>query len=154
MLLLEESKTQSARHAEATVVGCAAAKTDDDFSRTAPGRIQNHFANTKCVRANRISFVFGEPSHPGGFAHFHSGYFFIADPGVTRVDLTAERVMYFALYPGTAARIANNFRGSLAAIRHRRNFDFRIRQDIAQSCRDVFRNLPRTKRAFEFVRGD
>src|SRR5260370_9327697 len=99
MLVLEESKTQCARHPEAAVVGCATTKTDDDFSRTRPRCIQNHFADTKCVRATRISFVFGEPSHPGAFAPFHHGYLFVSDPGVTRVDLTAQRLICFALHP-------------------------------------------------------
>ena len=62
--------------------------------------------------------------------------------------------MRFAFEPGTAARITNRFSRPLAAVCHRYDFDLRIGKNIAQSFRDVFSNLPRVERAFEFIRGN
>src|SRR5207245_79801 len=73
---------------------------------------------------------------------------------VTRVDLSAERVVCFALQPGTPARLANRFCCSLTPIGHRDGLDFRIRQRVAQPFCNVFGNFPRVERSFEFVWGN
>ena len=153
-VLVIEPKAQRARHAGAAVVCGAAAEADDDFLRAALHRIRNHLADAERGGANRISFVFREATHAGGLAHFHHRKFFMFDPAVTRIDLAAQRVVRLAFQPETATRIANRIRSSLAAVCHRHNVDLRIRQRIADSLGDVFRDFARIERAFKFVRGD
>ncbi len=117
-------------------------------------RVQNHFADAECGRQERIAFTFGKSSHSCGFAHFHYGKLSVGDPGVTRVDLTPERIVRLAFHPRTAKRIANNLRSSLAAISHRHDVDLCITQNAAQSERDVLCNFASAKRAFEFIGRD
>jgi hypothetical protein len=62
--------------------------------------------------------------------------------------------MRAARHPLAPARIANHFRRPFAAICHGRDLDLRIRDYIANSERDVFRNLQGAERAFEFIRRD
>ena len=62
--------------------------------------------------------------------------------------------MRAARHPFPSARVANHFRRPFPAIRYRRDLDLCIRNYITNSERDIFRNLPRIKRAFEFIRRD
>ena len=62
--------------------------------------------------------------------------------------------MRAAHHPLATAGVANHFRSPFAAIRHRSDLDLRIRNYIANSERDIFRNLPGAERAFEFIRRD
>src|SRR5205807_1896641 len=110
-----EPKPQSARHAKTAIVRRAAPQPDDDFVRTAFGRIQNHFAHTERSRTNWIAFSFGKPPHASGFAHLHYCEFFLIDPSVVRLDFAAERIVRIAFQRGTAARITNRSRGPPSA---------------------------------------
>src|SRR5215472_10773634 len=104
MLVLElEPKSQRARHTETAIVCRAATQTHNDFVRTAFGRIQNHLAHTERSRTNGITFTFRKPAHTSGFAHLHYRKFFLVDPSVARVDLSAERIVRLAFEPGTPA---------------------------------------------------
>jgi hypothetical protein len=96
LALAEKSKPKGARHSKPAVVCRAAAEADNDFARAVLRRIQNHLANAECVRAERIAFTFGKPSHTGGFAHFHYGNVSVFDPSVTRVDLASEQIVRVA----------------------------------------------------------
>src|SRR5437016_8862388 len=144
LLTLEvEPKPQSARHAKTAIVRRAAPQPDDDFVRTAFGRIQNHFAHTERSRTNWIAFIFGKSPDASGLAHLHYREFFLVEPSIARVDLATERIVRLAFEPGTAARITNRFCGPLPAVGHRHDFDLCVRQHIQQAFRDVFRYLPR-----------
>src|SRR5437660_11299068 len=124
LLTLEvEPKPQSARHAKTAIVRRAAPQPDDDFVRTAFGRIQNHFAHTERSRTNWIAFTFGKSPHASGFAHLHYRKFFLFDPSVPRVDLATERIMRLAFEPRPAARTTNRFRVPLPAVGHYPPFD-------------------------------
>src|SRR5262249_53386127 len=152
VLLLEvEPKSQGARHAETAIVCGAATQTDNDFVCTAFGRIQNHFAYTERSRTNWIGFSFGKPPHASGFAHLHYCKFFLVDPSVPGIDRGAERLVPLAFEPGTTARVTNRSRSPLPAVGHRHDFDLGVRQYIEQPVSNVFRDLPRVERAFEFV---
>src|SRR5262249_62259842 len=58
------------------------------------------------------------------------------------------------LSPRPAAPAANRFCRPPPAVSHRHNVDLRIGRSIAQPLGDVFRDIARVKRAFEFIRGD
>jgi hypothetical protein len=60
----------------------------------------------------------------------------------------------FALQPGPTACIANCFRRPFAAVCHRHNFDLDVPRPIAQSFRDILRDLARIERAFKFIWGN
>jgi hypothetical protein len=62
--------------------------------------------------------------------------------------------MRVARHPLAPARLTNHFRRPFPAIRHRRDLDLRVRNYIANSQRDVFRNLLGAERTFEFIRRD
>ena len=141
-------------HAGAAIVGRATAKSDNDLACAAVSGGQNHFANAKGGRANRISFACGQSPHAGGFAHLHHRKFFSVDPSIFCADLAVERIVRVAIDPATTTRFANHFRGAFAAVRHWHDFDVRIRQHIEKTFRNVLPDLSRVQRAFEFVRSD
>ena len=74
------------------------------------------------------------------------------DPGVTRVDLTAERIVCVTIHPRTTERVTNNFGCTFAAIGHRHHVDLCVRQNIAQTSCDIFRDFARAERALELIR--
>src|SRR5207248_4923532 len=90
----------------------------------------------------------------GRFAHLDHSYRVFAQPYVTSIDRVTKRPMRAALHPVPTARLANHFRRPFSTIRHRRELDLRLRNYIANSECNIFRNLPGAERAFEFIGGD
>ena len=74
--------------------------------------------------------------------------------GELTLVVAPERIVCPAFQPGALTCVANNFRSPLTPVRHGHDFDLGSRQHIAQAFRDVFSNLPRVERAFEFIRGN
>ena len=103
--------------------------------------VENHFADAKGGRQERIAFTLGKSSHTGRLAHFHHSKVSIGDPSVTRVDLSAQRIVRFAFHPRSAKRIVNDLCSSLAAVGHRHDGDLCIPQNVAQSERNLLCNF-------------
>src|SRR5690349_21620251 len=86
-------KSKCTRHTKAAIVCRASTQADNDLFRTALARVQNHFADTERSRTNWIAFILRKPPHASGFAHFHHRKFFLVNPSIPRVDLSAERIV-------------------------------------------------------------
>ncbi len=147
----QKAKSQCACHSESAVVRRAAAETDDDLTRTALLRIQDHFtgADGRCSR--RVALRKINPPQPSAFAHFHHRGFVLPDPEIARLNRAAERVMRRTADRFGAERIANDLCCAFATIGYRRDLELRIRQNVTNAGGDILRHSSRTERAFEFV---
>ena len=117
-------------------------------------RLENHFANAKRVREIDVILVGLQTPHSRRFAHLHHCELAIIYVRITRFNLAAARIVRGHRQPFSAQCIRDYFRGPFAAIRHRHNVDFCVRQNFAQTNGNVVGDLSRGQRAFEFIRRD
>src|SRR5207248_10266748 len=109
-------------------------------------------ATAECVCAQNVAHPILHRTQSCRFAHLSPATSVFAQPYVTRLNRVSGRPMRAAHPPLATAGVANHFRSPFAAIRHRSDLDLRIRNYIANSERDIFRNLPGAERALEFIR--
>lgn len=149
---IEESPPQSPRQAEAAVVRCAAADSNEAVLRAFPSRRVNHCTQAEGVQLKRMKLSarqHGKTDDFGGFDDCRFAFRFPPPMGDTRAVSGINSFRPLQLRP---QRVPDDFAKAIAAIAHREQFQFVARSCPAPTASNGLRSGSRGERAFELIR--
>ena len=148
---VEHPRTERLQHAGATVGGGAAAEPDDDLVGAVVEGVGDHLAEAECACAEGIQPTLGQRDQPGSRGEFHHRGLPVHRV-VRLVQLTGRPV------DGKCDRLPTGGHerghGAVAAVGDRHPHDLPIRMPGRQPVGERVRDLLRTQRTLELVRGD
>jgi len=144
-LFIEELHPKCPRHAETTVVRCAAAEPNNDVRRVVSIRRQQQFPEPERCGGRWITFVRIEAAKSSYFRQIEHGQSRVRDPSKPRIHWSASRITHARADPLTATRLANDLRSSFTTIGDRQEVDLCRGQALPNTGSNVLGNFSRTE---------
>ena len=121
MARTDEAVPQRREHAEAAVVGGAAADADEKRPAAAVPGVENHLAQTVGGGTPRVAPVLGHQRKPGGRGHLDDCQMLLGQDAVARRDRRAQRTCHLHALPVASEPGDQRVGGALAAVCHGQN---------------------------------
>jgi hypothetical protein len=151
---VEESITERARHAGASVIRRATADTDDDPLRTRCSRCQDELAGAARRCDARIAFLFSKQRQPARRRHLEHRRDAVTEHAPLRVDLASERIVNASAPHLATGRPHEGKRRPLSPIGEWKLDAIRAWPDAPHAARDSARDGDRVGTAFERLGSD